>query len=99
MIEVTSAFTLLQDSLDSLFRSGTLPQPIKLETNTVILGSGSNLDSMGFVTFITDVEDRLQQKLDKECYLVLNEIAQFNINSPNLTADALARYLVKLAST
>jgi hypothetical protein len=97
MLDQNSALALLQDSLDSLVRSGTIDQPIKIQLTTQLLGPESSLDSMGFVTFITDIEDRLEARLNKECYLVLNEISQFDINSPNLTVDVLARYIVKLA--
>ena len=98
MFDQNSAFCMLQESLDSLARSGTIKQPIKIQPTTQLLGPESSFDSLGFVTFVTDIEDRLQSKLDKECYLVLNEIAQFNVNSPSLTADVLARYMVKLAT-
>jgi acyl carrier protein len=98
MFDQNSAFSMLQESLDSLARSGTIKQPIKIQPTTQLLGPESSLDSLGFVTFVTDIEDRMQLKLDKECYLVLNEIAQFNVNSPSLTADVLTRYMVKLAA-
>jgi hypothetical protein len=98
MFELNSAIAMIQASLDSLARTGTIPQPIKLTPTTQLLGPDASLDSLGFVTFITDVEDRMQARLDKECYIVINEIAQFNVNSPSLTTDVLARYMVKLAS-
>ena len=98
MFDQKSAFHLLQESLDSLSRSGTIQQSIKLKPETQLLGPESALDSIGFVTFVTDIEDRLQRTTEKECYLVLNEIAQFNVNSPSLTADVLTRYMVQLAS-
>ena len=98
MYDQNSAFSMLQESLDSLARSGTINHIIKIQPTTQFLGSESMLDSMGFVTFITDIEDRMHAMLGKECYLVLNEIAQFNVNSPSLTAEVLARYIVKLAA-
>ncbi len=98
MFDQNSAFKMLQESIDSLVRTGTIRQSFKIEPTTQLLGPESSFDSLGFVTFITDIEDRMQLELDKECYLVLNEIAQFDINSPNLTADVLARYMVKLAA-
>jgi hypothetical protein len=62
-----------------------------------LLGPDSLLDSIGFVTFVTDVEDRMQDQLGKECYFVLNDIGQFNVNNPILTAEVFASYMVKLA--
>lgn len=96
MLSQSDALNLIRDSLDSLERSGSLEQKIHVQEQTVLLGSGSSLDSLGFVTFITDLEDRLQQETQQEHYLVLTEISQFNINSPSLTVGALANYIVQL---
>lgn len=96
MIDKTAAVRLIEESLDSLARSGLLDAKISVSAETVLLGSGSELDSMGFVTFFTDLEDRIQQRTHQEHYLVLNEIAQFNIDRPELTVDALAQYIERL---
>ncbi len=97
MFNNDAAMVLLQNSVDSLFRSGSISEPLKLTNETQLLGPESVFDSIGFVTFITDIEDRMQNAIGKECYLVLNEIAQFDVSSPNLTVDVLIRYLVNLA--
>jgi hypothetical protein len=97
MFDKNSAFIMLQDSLDSLARAGTIKESITLTEAMQLLGPDSLLDSIGFVTFVTDLEDRIQEKLGKECYFVLNDIAQFNINNPILTAEVFASYMVKLA--
>lgn len=96
MIDNTAAAHLIEESLDSLARSGLLESKIAVSGQTVLLGSGSELDSMGFVTFITDVEDRIQRQTGQELYLVLNEIAVFNVERPDLTVDVLARYIERL---
>ena len=96
MIDRKEALQLIETSLDSLARTGVLDKQMSVSTDTVLLGSGSDLDSLGFVTFITDLEDRIQQRTQQEHYLVLNEISQFNIDRPELTVDVLARYIVGL---
>ncbi len=98
MFDRNSALETMQECLDSLTRSGTISNSIILKPDIELLGSNAVLDSIGFVTFITDLEDRLQDKLNKEIYLVLNEIADFNVNNPSLTMDILAHYIVKLAN-
>jgi len=98
MMDHNSAIEMMQECIDSLTRSGTINHSVKLRPEAELLGSNALLDSIGFVTFVTDLEDRLQIKFNKECYLVLNEIADFNVNSPSLTIDTLARYILKLAN-
>ena len=55
MFDQNSAFSMLQDSLDGLARAGTIDKPIEIQPTTQILGPESSLDSMGFVTFVTDI--------------------------------------------
>jgi hypothetical protein len=98
MLDQNSAIEMMQECLDSLARSGTINHAVKLKPEAELLGPNALLDSIGFVTFVTDLEDRLQAKFNKECYLVLNEIADFNVNSPSLTIDTLARYILKLGN-
>jgi len=90
------ALGLIKDSFDSLSRSGTIEGQVNMKPDLVVLGSGSPLDSIGFVTFVTELEDRIQAKTNEEHYLVLSDINDFNINNPALTVDVLAQYLVKL---
>lgn len=91
-----TAMDLIKDSFDSLARSGTLENKVSVAPELVVLGSGSPLDSIGFVTFVTELEDRIQNKTNEEHYLVLSDISDFNINNPALTVDILAQYLVQL---
>lgn len=99
MIETKDAVRLIEESLAGLARTGLLDAAIAVSPDTVLLGSGSELDSMAFVTFVTDLEDRIQQRTGGDYYLVLNEIAQFNIDRPELTVDALARYIERLTGS
>ena len=62
--------------------------------DTVLLGTGSALDSVAFVTFVADLEERLARETGLELYVVLDDIHEFNANAPSLSADALARYIV-----
>jgi len=98
MITYERALELIQNTLSSLHRVGLLDQEVLVRRDTVLLGSGSPLDSIAFVTFVTDLEERLSRETDQEAYLVLNEIHEFNVDNPVLSADTLAHYLVKLTS-
>lgn len=93
MITNENAYKLINECIDSLVRSGSIDPIEDFSKETVILGSGSVLDSISFVTFITEVEDRIQSGTGEEFYLVLNEIDAFNINNPNLTIGSLSEYI------
>lgn len=93
MITNENTYKLINDCVDSLIRSGSIDPIENFSRDTVILGGGSVLDSISFVTFITEVEDRIQSETGEEFYLVLNEIDAFNINNPNLTIGGLSDYI------
>ena len=93
MITKENAYKLIADCIDSLIRSDSMEPIENYNMDTIILGSGSVMDSISFVTFITEVEDSIQSETGEEFYLVLNEIDAFNINNPNLTLGSLAEYI------
>ena len=89
MTSEQNALALITETLLSLQRFGPA---------TILLGPGSMLDSLAFVTFIAELEDKLNRLAGHELSLVLNEIHDFNTDASRLTVDVLARYLVKLTS-
>jgi len=92
----TTAIKLMQESFDSLQRSGILEGAILVTSDTVILGTGSFLNSLGFVTFISDMEERVSAVAGQEHYLVLAEIHEFNAEQAFLSAGTLAQYIEKI---
>lgn len=96
MIEINRALIIMQDSFDSMHRSGTIQNEIVVNLDTVLLGSDESLDSLGFVTFISDMEERISEEAGKECYIVLSEIQGLNTNNSSLTTGALAHYIRKI---
>lgn len=91
-----NAIRLMQESFDSMQRSGMLDEIIMVNPDTVILGSGSSLDSLGFVTFISDMEERVSAVTGQENYLILTEIHEFNAEQSFLSAGTLAQYIEKI---
>jgi hypothetical protein len=96
MITEQFASKLIKDSLNSLQRSGLIDQDVAIDKETVLLGTGSPLDSVAFVTLVADLEERLNRETGQELSLVLNEIHEFNANVPYLTAETLSKYMIKL---
>ena len=92
----TKALQLMQDSFDSMQRSGMIEETMTVQADSVILGTGSTLDSLGFVTFISDLEERVSAETGEEQYLILSDIHEANADQSSLCAGALASYIEKI---
>lgn len=91
-----SAILIIQQCYDSLSDSGFIENRVMVDPKTVIIGDGSVLDSIGFVTLVTELEEKLSQAAQKDVFFVLDEIQEFDMNSPFLSADTFAQYMLKL---
>ena len=97
MVEKERALELIQESVEGLIRGGVLEKSFVVENGTVLLGMGSPLDSLGFVTFVTDLEERLIDETDNDdLYFTLDEIQGFNMDNPNLTVEIFVDYMTSL---
>ena len=97
MLSYARALQLIQETVAGLRRSGMVETTAPVTAETVLMGAGSPLDSIAFVTFVTELEERLSRETNQELYLVLKDIHDFNGDAEVLPADTVARYLVKLA--
>lgn len=97
-MDKNTALRLMQESFDSMQRSGMLEESIAVGADTVILGSGSALDSLGFVTFVSDMEERVSEETGADHYLILTEIHEFNAEQSFLSAGTLASYIEKITA-
>jgi hypothetical protein len=95
-VNTEKALILMQDSFDGMARSGLLNEKIVVNESTVLLGSDLILDSFGFVTFISDMEERISLEIGQDYFIVLSEIYGVDDNDSKLTAGVLARYIEKL---
>ena len=96
MMTEKHAMELITASLKKLKKNDMLSNDVDISDGLILLGIGSPLDSIDFVVFITDLEERISNEKKKDFYLVLNEIREFNINQPLLSVSVLAKYIVKL---
>jgi len=95
-VERVKSLQLMQDTIDSMQRSGMMEETIVINPDTVILGTGSSLDSLGFVTFISDLEERISAETGVEHYLILTDIHEANADQGFLSAGGLAAYIEKI---
>jgi len=98
MFTAENALKIAQETFDGLVKSETLETAVEATDETILLGKNSVLDSIGFITFLTDYEDRLQLAMDKECYLDFNEIIENNTGKLSLSVGILVQYAVKLVN-
>lgn len=98
VISEQRALELMQDSATGLRRAGMIDAELKVDRDTPLLGTGSQLDSMAFVTFVSDLEDRIGRETGEEVFIVLDEVHEFNADTPYLAASTLAGYIQRLTS-
>lgn len=98
MLTKDQIMKLLQVSIRSLRRSGIIEAEIDVSPETVLLGTGSSLDSMGFVTFVSDVEERLNMETGKDLYIVLTELQERYPGADTLSAEMFAEFLSGLSA-
>ena len=97
MITHLRSVQMIQESIHSLRKAGLLEHDLVIDENTVLLGMGSELDSVAFVTLMSDLEDRLSREMGQDQFLVLDDLHEFNGEEPSLTVRTLAPYLVEMA--
>lgn len=93
-----SALKMMSDVLEGLRRSEMVEPGPPLTKDSVLIGSDAILDSLGFVTFVAELEDRLSNGRGEPLELILTDIWEFNSENPSLTAGILADYCAKVVS-
>jgi hypothetical protein len=101
MLNKEQIYELIQKTFNSLKQSDMIEEDVTVSGDMVLLGTDSVLDSIAYVTFITEMEDRLMAATDSELFLVMDEIHDFNSENYSndlLTVAALAEFILKLIS-
>ena len=89
-------FQLIQESFDGLVDGGVIEERTDVSNNSVLIGPGSILDSIGFVTLFTDLEECLSEATGQEIYLLIDEIHEFNPEDMFLTIEVLVNYIANM---
>jgi acyl carrier protein len=84
---------IIQEIFDNMSDAGLVEKKIVVDLNTELLGESSVLDSIGFVTLFSDLEDEIQNRTGMDVFLVLDEINEFDINSPSLDVGVMVNYI------
>jgi len=86
---------IIIQSLNSLNEEWNNPSLEHIDVNTRIYGSGGNVDSLGLVTLITDLEERLTSDFLRDIVLA-DEKAMSQQNSPFRSVESLSNYIEHL---
>ncbi len=73
-----------------------VPRSFDVNDDTVLIGMGGNLDSIAFVVFVTDVEEKIEEEINKEFALKLQEIHDLNEGKDALIVRDMVRLLAKI---
>jgi acyl carrier protein len=90
---------LAQKCLDRLRKSEVLEADIFASPDTVLIGDGSQLDSVGFVTFISDLEEQINNFLNCDIYIVIPDIQGIDSSDSTLTLGKLSEYLISITNS
>ena len=86
---------IIIQSLENLNEEWNNPDLEHIDVGTRIYGSGGNVDSLGLVTLITDLEERLESEFLREIVLA-DEKAMSQQNSPFRSVESLSNYIEHL---
>ena len=89
---------ILSSALEKLVKEKMLPENIQFLDDTQLLGPSSLIDSIGFVTLITSIEDSLSDSCDRPIYLLVDEIPGVNVDMPILTLAMMREHLASLVN-
>lgn len=95
MLTEADILNLMQACADELVRGKIFSENITIAPETVLLGDASPLDSIGFVTFVSEIENRINDDTGKDLSISLMEVDGLDENNPQMTAGKLAAYIAR----
>jgi len=98
MLTTAQIKDLLRDSLVKLNEEKAEGQKIPISDETVLLGTGTLLDSLDFVVIVTDLEEQLHA-LTGQMIPLGTDMQAFDDNNPFRTVATLEEYIGMLLSS
>ena len=84
---------LVVQCLEDLNQNGSINLENALSEEQNLLGNDAILDSVSFITFILELEERLTEEFETSFELLLDEIPGFSVDNPSLSIEGLIDYL------
>jgi len=93
-----TALQIIRDAIADLRSSGVLETDVDVQPDTVLFGTRSPLDSLSFVSLMSDIEERLSRQTGREVFLLFDEIHEFNPDKSSLNVATLSAFMDRLLS-
>jgi acyl carrier protein len=90
------AVAFIQESLEALNSERESDEQIEISERTPLLGGDSKLDSLAFVSFVAELEERLLDDTDED-FMLVGELGPSE-NHPFRDVAALADHIVGMAA-
>jgi acyl carrier protein len=97
MIERSAALSIVIASIQEVFAQTGVDAPSALSEDTVLVGKDAVLDSLGVVSLIVEVEQRVESDHDASVTLA-NDKAMSARNSPFRTIGVLTDHVVAMVA-
>lgn len=91
--------SFLQTSIDGLFEAGIVDSKLTISPETLLIGEGAALDSVGFVTLLSEIEEKINAFTAKDIFIIFPDIQERNSNSNVLNVKMLSDYLINITNT
>ena len=92
MLSVDEVRKIIIDSLDALNEEKEASALIQVTHDTILLGSGSQLDSLDFILLVTDLEERLHSATGREIE-VAAPLESFEDQNPFRSVSTLSEHI------
>lgn len=89
------AMQAVTEAIDELNEQLTKEEKLKKSPDTALFGSGGSLDSLGLVSLITTVEQKIEEKFGVSVTL-LDDIAGLENDNPLSTVSSLSDYVASI---
>ena len=93
----SDALQAIRGSLESINSERSAEDQIPVSDETALLGRDAALDSLAFVTFVADLEERLRSSTGRDFVLVGEAVAHAG-KHPFRSVAALADHIVEMAA-
>jgi hypothetical protein len=92
----SEALETIRSSIETVNAERPPTEQIAVSDDTALLGRSSQLDSLAFVAFIADLEDRLRRATGEE-FVLVSELTSAEEHRPFRSISALADHIVTMA--